>query len=117
VRGGIEDCDLWWFRELYAILAAFADEPGNTIARIGESISVPEDQAEDLDHFRGCILAKYPAASDLGVMEVVEGIDAILDRRSRGGEGFEEGFWSNQGFREHPDWREIRNRARSFLLR
>jgi hypothetical protein len=117
VVGLIEDCDLWWFRELYAILAAFADEPGNTIARIGESISVPEDQAEDLAHFRSCILAKYPAASGLAVMGVVEGIDAILDRRSRGGDGFEEGFWSNQGFREHPDWQEIRDRSRLFLLR
>jgi hypothetical protein len=117
VAGRIEDCDLWWFRELYAILAAFADEPGNTVARIGESISVPEDQAEDLHHFRGCILAKYPAASDLAVMEVAGGIHAILERRSLGGEGFEEGFWSNRCFREHPDWKEIRDRARSFLLR
>ncbi|AMV40470.1 hypothetical protein VT85_26345 (plasmid) [Planctomyces sp. SH-PL62] len=115
--GRIEDCDLWWFRELYSILAAFADAPENTIARIGGGVSVPDDQAEDLDHFRGCILAKYPDARDLAVMKVVEEVDAILERRSLGGEAFEEGFWTNQGFREHPDWKAIRGRARSFLLR
>ena len=24
---GIEECDFWWFRELYGTLAAFADDP------------------------------------------------------------------------------------------
>jgi hypothetical protein len=115
--GRIEDGDLWWFRELYSILVAFADDPQNTIARIGGGVSVAEDQAEDLHHFRGCILAKYPDARDLAVMKVVEEIAAILDRRRPGGEAFGEGFWTNQGIRGHHDWQAIRGQARSFLQR
>lgn len=114
----IEECDLWWFRELYSVLAAFADEPGNTITRIGDGrISIPEDQAEDLVHFRECILTKYPGAADLLVMQVAGEIDAILDRKSRGGEAFDEWFWTNDGFQQHTDWSTIRERARAFLLR
>jgi hypothetical protein len=112
----IAERDIWWFRELYAILAAFADEPGNTISRIGEGVSVPDDQAETLHHFRRCILASYPDAAGLAVMRVVGEIDAILDRRSLKGQDFDSSFWTNQGFREHCDWESIRALAREFLL-
>ena len=115
---GIEECDFWWFRELYDTLAAFADDPSVTITRIGGGqTSVPEDLAEDIDDFRDSVLAKYPEAATLGVMAVVTEIDAILDRRSRGGEAFEESFWTNEAFQRHPDWAKIREMSRSFLLR
>lgn len=42
--GGIKDSDTFWFCELYAVLAAFADEPANVISRIGQGrISIPEE--------------------------------------------------------------------------
>ena len=114
----INDGDLWLFRELYFVLAALADEPTNTISRIGGGrISIPEDQANDLDHFRRAILAKYPAAAELHVMRVVAEIDAILGRKSRGAASFEEAFWTNNGFLRHPDWNNIRAMARAFLVR
>lgn len=111
LRDAIEEGDFWWFRELYSVLISFADEPGNTISRIG-GVSV----AEDLGHFRDCILAKYPDAAELAVMKVAGDADAILGRRSIGGEGYEEAFWTNQGFQEHVDWRRIRAQSRAFLL-
>ena len=118
---GIENADFWWFRELYSILVAFADDPESTINIIGGKIdggiSIPDDQANDLDHFRGCVVAKYPAASGLELMRVVNEIDMVLTRRSLGGEDFNEWFWTNDGFRRHPDWEWIRKRARSYLLR
>ena len=115
---GVQECDLWWFGELYSVLAAFADEPTNTISRIGGGrISIPEDQANHLHNFRNCILAKYPAAADLQVMRVVAEIDAILDRYSLGGESFDEWFWTNKGFMKHPDWDKIRELARAHLVR
>ncbi len=112
----IQEHDLWWFRELYSILAAFADEPENSIARLN-GVSVPEDQAEDLHHFRDCILSKYPDATRFAVMEVVEEINSILDRRSLQGGDLDVNFWTNQGFASHPDWKTIRGWARAFLLR
>jgi len=115
---GIEEGDLWLFRELYSVLGALADEPANTISRIGGGrISIPEDQANDLDHFRRCILEKYPDAADLQVMNVVAEIDVMLERRSLGGEAFQEWFWTNKGFQQHPDWAKIRELARAFLVR
>ena len=114
----IEDVDLWWFRELYFIPAAFADEPGNTISRIGEGrISLPDDQANDLAHFRECVLAKYPQAAHLQVMVVVAAIALILDSRSPRSESFQPWFWTNEGFASHHDWAETRSIARGFLLR
>ena len=114
----VQECDLWWFGELYSVLAAFADEPANVIGRVGGGrISIPEDQANHLDNFRRCILAKYPRAADLQVMRVVAEIEVILARRSLGGESFEEWFWTNGGFQRHPDWVKIRELARAFLVR
>lgn len=31
----IDECDIWLFRELYAVLGNFADIPQNSISRIG----------------------------------------------------------------------------------
>ena len=115
---GIQEQDLWWFRELYSVLAAFADEPANTIGRIGDGrICIPDDQAIHLNHFRRCVLAKYPDAADLQVMRVVAEIDEILARKSENGESFEEWFWTNEGFLRHPVWGEIRELSRAFLVR
>jgi hypothetical protein len=115
----IEECDLWWFRELVAVLAGFADDPGATIARVGGgNVDVGEELAEDLDHFLfRCILAKYPEAAGLAAVQEAREIGAILARKGLGGEGFEEAFWSNEGFRDHPEWQAIRERARAFLLK
>ncbi len=114
----IKECDFWLFHELYFVLAAFADEPRNTIDRIGGGrISIPEDQANHLDHFRRCILERYPDSHGLAVMRVVTEIDEILTRRSRGGEAFDESFWTNKGFERHEDWLKIRELVRAFLIR
>jgi hypothetical protein len=114
----IDDRDLSLFRELYFVLAAFADEPTNTISRIGGGhISIPDDQANDFGHFRRAILEKYPAAANLELMRVVAEVDAIFSRKSRGGASFEEWFWTNKGFLQHPDWDKIRTLARAFLVR
>lgn len=115
----VEECDWWWFRELAAVLAAFADHPEHTIARVGGGkIDVGEDLGEDLEHFLDfCILAKYPDAAGLAVVQAGREIEAILARKSLGGEGYEEAFWSNESFRDHPEWKAIRGRARAFLLR
>lgn len=115
---GIDERDYWCFGQLYSVLAAFADEPSNTISRIGGGrISIPDDQANDLHIFRTTILEKYPDAADLEVMQVAAEIDDILLKYSRGGESFDEWFWTNKGFMEHPDWEKIRGLSRAFLVR
>ena len=115
----IEECDLWWFRELVSALAALADDPEQTISRIGGGrVDVGEDLAEDLHHFLvDCILAKYPDAAGLDVVRTAREIEAALERKAPGGEAFEPGFWSNASFRGHPEWEAIRGRARAFLTR
>jgi hypothetical protein len=116
--GGIKDSDIFWFCELYSVLAAFADEPTNVISRIGGGrISIPEDQANHFGHYRECVLQTYPDAANLELMKVVTKIDAILDNRSLGGEAFDESFWTNGGFMRHPDWVCIRRLAREYLIR
>jgi hypothetical protein len=118
VADRIDERDIWLFRELYFVLASFADTPEDTISRIGGGrISIPEDQANDLDHFRRVILERYPEATSLEVMRVATEIDAILSRRSLGGEAFDEHFWTNAGFQRHEDWLKIRELARAFLIR
>lgn len=111
----INECDYWWFGQLYSVLANFADDPENTISRLGP-ISIQDDLACDLDHFRRCILEKYPNAIDLEVMRVVTEINGILSRYSRGGESFDEWFWTNKGFMTHFDWDKIRELARAHLV-
>lgn len=106
----------WWFRELYSVLAALADEPENTIARLDDEIAAPVALAEELGNFLRCIREAYPEAN-LAVLQLVEGIDEILARRSLGGEDFDMDFWSNEGFQEHLDWEDVRSRTRAFLLR
>ena len=115
----IKECDMWLFRELYFVLADFADDPQNTISRIGGGrISIPEDRANDLHHFRRAIVENYPhLAAGLEVIQVATEIDAILARRNRDGEGFEKWFWTNKGFLQHDDWLTIRDIARNFLIR
>ena len=119
VTDRVKECDVWLFRELYFVLADFADDPQNTISRIGGGrISIPDDRGNDLHRFRRAIVENYPdLATSLEVMQVATEIDGILDRRSRGGEGFEEWFWTNKGFLRHDDWLRIRELARDFLIR
>lgn len=111
----IRECDYWWFGQLYSVLADFADDPENTISRLGR-ISIQDDLANHLDHFRTCILEKYPKAVDLEVMRVVTEINEILSRYSRGGESSDEWFWTNRGFMTHFDWDKIRKLARAHLV-
>ncbi|OJW17878.1 MAG: hypothetical protein BGO49_30790 [Planctomycetales bacterium 71-10] len=116
----IEECDLWWFRELTSVLGAFADDPEHTISRVGGGgeIAIGEDLAEDLHHYLvDCILAKYPEAAGLAIVQAAREIESALARKSFGGEAFEEDFWSNASFRDHPEWEAIRDRARAFLMR
>src|SRR4051812_24081354 len=114
----IREDHVWWFGEIYSVLAAFADKPEYAISRIGEGrISIPDDQANDLGNFLRVILESYPAAIDLHVVKAAAKIDAILTRKSAGGEAFDEWFWTNAGFERHPEWKEIRSIAREFLLR
>ncbi|TWU50718.1 hypothetical protein Poly51_40110 [Rubripirellula tenax] len=110
--------DFWCFGQLYAVLAAFADDPSNTISRIGGGrISVPDDQANELHNFRTTVLANYPDAAELELMQVVARVDSILSERSRGSAQFDEYFWTNKAFADHPDWDRIRMMAREFLVR
>jgi hypothetical protein len=114
----IDERDMCLFRELYDVLVCFADDPQNSISRIGGGrISVPDDQANHLDHFLRAILEKYPDATDLTVVRVAKEIDAVFGRRSLGGEAFDESFWTNAGFQRHEDWVRIRGLARAFLIR
>lgn len=115
---GIQECDFWWFGQLYSVLGTFADDPAQAIIRIGGGrISIPNDHAPDLDHFRKTILGKYPEAAELQVMRAVTEINEILGRYSRGGESFDEWFWTNAGFERHPVWDKIRELSRAFLVR
>lgn len=114
----LREDDLWMFGQLYAVLVEFADSPTKTITRIGGGrISIPEDQANHLGNYYQLILEKYPDVANLELMKTVAKIDLILSDKSRGGASFDEEFWSNAGFREHPDWATIRDLARAFLLR
>lgn len=114
----IQECDFWWFGQLYSVLATFADDPANVIIRIGGGhISIPNDQANELGNLRQTILGKYPEAADLQVMRAVTEINEILARYSRGGDSFDEWFWTNAGFERHPVWDKIRELSRAFLVR
>jgi hypothetical protein len=116
--GGVQECDLWSFGELYSVLTVFADDPAQAIVRLGGGrISIPEDQANHLDHYYHLLIAKYPDAADIEVMKVVARIDAILEGKSRRGGSSDEWFWTNAGFERHPDWIMIREVSREFLLR
>lgn len=118
MRRNIDECDFWWFRELYSILLAFADEPHNTINRHShDEFAVPETQGQALASFRESVLAKYPEAESLRVMQLVNEINSTLNRKSLGGEEFEADFWTNDAFHEHTEWLRIRELTRSFLLR
>jgi hypothetical protein len=78
VTDKLKECDFWLFRELYFVLAAFADDPQNTIDRIGAGhIAIPEDLANHLDNFRRAILDNYSDLANLEVMRVATEIDAI----------------------------------------
>ncbi len=116
-----EHLDPHWiglFCQLYGVVICFADDPLNALAKIGGGqISVPEDQATELDHYLRAIGDHYPDSSGIAVVRVAREIDCILARRSLGGEAFDEAFWTNEGFQEHPDWQKIRELARAFLLR
>ena len=106
------------FCQLYGVVICFADDPLNALAKIGGGqISVPGDQAMELDHYLRAIGDRYPDSSGIAVVRVAREIDRILARRSLGGEAFDEAFWTNEGFQEHPDWLRIRELARAFLLR
>jgi len=106
------------FCQLYGVIICLADDPLNAIAKIGGGqISVPEDQATELDHYLRAIRDHYPDSSGLAVVGIAREIDGIFARRSLGGEAFDEAFWTNEGFQEHPDWQKIRELARAFLLR
>ena len=114
----IDEPDFSWLREVYDVLAAIADAPANTIGRIGGGkIFVADDLANHLDHFLQCMQTKYPESETLTVINVARQIDDILTRRSRGGESFDEWFWTNDGFENHADWNTIREMSREFLAR
>ena len=114
----IKEPDYWLFGEVYAVLTAFADDPNNVIARIGGGrINVADDQANDLHEYLLKILSHYPEAADLGVIKVAQRILRMLDERSADGELFDPSFWKNSGFIRHPDWADIRDIAREFLIR
>jgi len=118
ILGEIKERDFGLFRELYSVLAAFADDPNSVILRIGGGrISIPVDQANDLHNFYRAIVANYPDAADLQVIKVASKIDKMLDDRSADGELFDPTFWKNSGFMRHPDWADIRELAREFLIR
>jgi hypothetical protein len=115
---GVEERDWWAFRELYSVLIAFADEPAQAISHIGGGrISLPEDQANHLDHFYNYLRTKYPEVAQLELMTLAAFFNDMLAERSRGGALFDEYFWTNDGFQHHPDWIAIRTKARQFLIR
>ena len=96
----------------------FGRSSEDAISRIGGGqISVSKDLAEDLALFRDCILKKYRLAEGLAIMRLFSEFVSILERRSRGGQDYEEEFWTNESFQQHPDWRLIRRKSREFLLR
>ena len=80
-------------------------------------IAIQDDSANQLANFRGVILEKHPPLGHLEVLHIAAEIDAIFDRRSGGGESFDESFWTNAGFERHEDWLKIRAMARRFLIR
>jgi hypothetical protein len=106
----------WSLREVLLVIVDFADPPDAAIARIGDGkISVPEDRAQDLDHFLKVALSRAPKLATVPLLRLAREIDRTLDRKSRGGPAFELGFWSNRGFRRHSEWKRIRRRCRKFL--
>lgn len=118
MRHDINSQDLWLFLDVYSVLAAFADDPNRVISRIGAGqIGVADDQANQLHNTLRAIAAKYPGAEDLELIQVAWQIDGLLAERSANEELVDPTFWRNSGFVRHPDWAEIRDLARRFLLR
>ena len=118
ILNDIKEPHYWLFGEIYSVLSAFAEDPNNVILRIGGGrINVAEDQAHHLHETLRTIAAHYADAADLEVMKVTQKIDKILEQRSADGELFDPTFWKNSGFMRHPDWADIRDIARAFLIR
>jgi hypothetical protein len=114
----IKNDHFWLFGQIYAVLSAFADDPEKVISRIGGgTVSIPDDQANDLGNSLRVILQHYPGAVELKLVERAARFDEIFTRKSAGGEAFDEWFWTNAGFERHPEWDEIRAAAREFLIR
>jgi hypothetical protein len=114
----IKESHYWVFGEIYSVLAAFADDPNNVISRIGGGrIRVAEDQASHLHEMLRTIVENYSDADELEVIRVARKIHAMLAERSANGDLFDPTFWKNSGFIRHPDWADIRDRAREFLIR
>jgi hypothetical protein len=115
---GISESDVYLFEMIYSVLIVFALEPQMGIQRVGGNrIAVADDQANQLGNFYDLVMQKYPHAADFEVMRATAKINAILSDRSFGSPGFDEWFWTNRGFQQHPDWDAIRVVAREFLLR
>lgn len=114
----IAESDRHFFGFLYTVIADFADAPDLAISRIsGGRFFVADDLASTLSNYYRLVHNKYPAAADLELMQFAAKLDAIFASRSRGGNGFDEMFWTNEGFQNHPDWQRIREEARTFLMR
>jgi hypothetical protein len=114
----IEEADRHLFGFLYAVIADFADSPELVISRVGGASNfVADDLANSLVNYYRLARDKYPESLSLELMQLVSLIDRILTDRSRGGEKFDEAFWTNEGFQKHPDWQRIRTESRNFLMR
>jgi hypothetical protein len=114
----IAEHDRHLFGFLYAVIIDFADAPGMVINRVGGGrIDVADDLANSHGYYYRLASGKYPATSLLELMQLAARIDAILVSRGHGDERFDASFWTNEGFQNHPDWIEIREAARSFLMR
>ena len=101
----------FWLRSLNATIFDFADVPEATLKRIGGNISVPEDLMNDLDHWFN-VFQSNETQIRAELSNLITGILAISKKH----DGVKDEFWTNQGFRNHPDWVVIHNKCRQYII-
>jgi hypothetical protein len=112
----VEEQHWWWFRQVHDVLLDFAEDPDNILSRMGQ-INVAEDLACSLHESMKSIRSLYPDGIAPELMKAATKVDHVLAAKSLGGTAFEEDFWTNGAFGRHPDWVQIREICRDFLLK
>lgn len=101
-------------RHLYNVLTTFADVPERVLDRLKQPrFMIWDDLASEINHWHSYFVNKYPAMEDLQLLQTTARIIEIFDRYS----GEQDWFWTHKGYLGHPEWDEIRQIARGFLLR
>src|ERR1051326_6566560 len=101
----------WWIKSLNEVIFDFADVPENVLKRVGEKISIPDDLMNDLDHW-----FKVTKENNISLQPELSALVTEIFAISNKYDGHESEFWTNQDFCKHPNWVDIRNKSRNYVV-